>query len=263
MHSFLDILPIVVGLLVVVGVLYALTGGAGRTTIKPSARELVLRPAYNPRAVSSNHPFPTYRSGRVVVLDTETTGLSASAGHRIVSFAAIELLDGVVTGAQQSFVFNPQRKCDAGAERVHGLKSKYLSKQEPFESRAAEIATFLGSAPIVAHNASFDIEFLVAEFRRSKVKYRPATAYCTMQMFKAVCPRNRKSLDAACSRLNVDASARGSHHGAFVDATLCTALFQILTSPEWPNASYTPIATVAPSNEYSAAQASLLNCVRQ
>jgi DNA polymerase III epsilon subunit-like protein len=242
-------------------VLFAFLRRGGRVKIKPSARELARRAPYDPDTLPSNKPFPSYRAGRVIVLDTKTTGFAY--WDRIVSFAAIEVIDGVITGNQQSFVFNPQRNRD-----VHGLTSHYLSKQELFEVRAEEIAAFLGSDPIVAHNADFHTKFLAAEFGRCKLKFPPEVAYCTMRMFSAIDPQG-KSLDAACDRLHITGLFAGGayreftstwlpdrkatalkHRGAFIDATLCAAVFQALTSPEWPNAGYTPIDAITPTNEH-------------
>lgn len=205
-------------------------------------------------APPSNLPFPKYRAGRTIVIDTETTGLSPTTGHRIVAYAAIELVDGVVSGKQQSFVFNPERPCDPGARRVHGLSDAYLGRQEKFDARLQEIVDFIGRDPIVAHNAKFDLSFLLAEFRRCGVDIGKLRSQCTMEMFHSIFPAHRKSLDACCERLGINIAPRSGGHAAFVDATLCLAVFQILTSPAWPNASYTPVEPITPMNEIGRAR---------
>ena len=194
--------------------------------------------------------FTSYRKGRAVVIDSETTGFSPRAGDRMVSFAAIELQDGIPTGQQQSFVFNPMRKCPAAARRVHGLTDKYLSIQEPFSARAPQIADFVDGSVIVGHNVSFDLGFLESELALCRLRLSRNPTKCTMEMFKAAYPMERKSLDNACARLGIDASLRAVHHGALIDAALCMAVFQLLTDPSFPNCTYSRLASFAPpSNE--------------
>lgn len=188
------------------------------------------------------------REGRCVVIDCETTGLSPAQGDRMVSFAAIELADGEATGKALSLVFNPGRKCSAGARRVHGLSDAFLAKQDEFARHAADIADFIGGTPVVAHNASFDMGFLRSEMNLANTRYKNENSVCTMWMFRNRFPGLTSSLDACCQHYGLDNACRQEHHGAFIDAALAAALFYGLTDVRMPPFAIAIPAEIAPTN---------------
>lgn len=163
---------------------------------------------------------------RVVVIDCETTGLSAAHGHRMVSFAAIALpRPGSGSPSGVNLAFNPERRCDPQAARVHGLSDAFLSGQPTFREHAEAVAAFLDGALLVAHNAAFDISFLQAELRHAGLPPKSLTSFCTMQAFRRRHPGCRASLDDAARLYGLDVSARSRHHGAFVDAWIAGQLY--------------------------------------
>lgn len=179
------------------------------------------------------------RQTRVVVIDCETTGLSAAHGHRMVSFAAIALpRPGAGTPAGLHLAFNPGRRSDPQAARVHGLRDDFLSRQPRFADHAAAIAEFLAGALLVAHNAAFDAGFLQHELARAGIPQQHRY-YCTMREFRRQHPTHRATLDDAARLYGLDVSARQRHHGAFVDAWIACQLYCRLAWNAEPHAAPT------------------------
>lgn len=181
---------------------------------------------------------------RIVVIDCETTGFSPAHGHRMVSFAAIALpRPGDGTPAGLNLVFNPQRRCDPGAARVHGLSDDFLRHQPCFADHARQIRDFLSGAVLVAHNAPFDAGFLEAEMTRAGVGCAPSRYWCTLQAFRRRFPGRPANLDQAARQFGLDVSARQIHHGAYVDAWIAGQLYCRLAwnltphpaPPLWPD----------------------------
>jgi DNA polymerase III subunit epsilon len=179
--------------------------------------------ASSPSAV----PLPAVR-GRAIVIDSETTGLSPASGERMVSFGAIELIDGQPRGAYMHLLFNPGRKSHFAARKVHGLCDMMLSRQPRFSEHAAGLAEFLGNDPLIGHNVAFDIRFLAAEFGHAGFRAPAGVPVCTMGEYKARRKAGRASLDMACASFGIDVSARAVHHGALIDADLASVLYQRL-----------------------------------
>lgn len=166
---------------------------------------------------------------RAIVIDSETTGLSPAAGERMVSFGAIELIDGRPSGAYMHLLFNPGRNSHFAARKVHGLCDIMLSRQPQFSEHAAGLAEFLGDDPLIGHNVAFDIRFLIAEFGHAGRSHSVGAPICTMGEFRARRnERGRASLDMACASFGIDCSARAVHHGALIDADLASILYQRL-----------------------------------
>jgi len=165
---------------------------------------------------------------RAIVIDSETTGLSPVSGDRMVSFGAIELLDGRPSGAFVHLLFNPGRKSHFAARRVHGLCDDMLARQPTFSQHARGLAEFLADDPLIGHNVAFDIRFLAAEFEGAGMSASLGSPVCTMGEFKARRQRGRASLDLACASFGIDVSARAVHHGALIDADLASILYQRL-----------------------------------
>jgi len=166
---------------------------------------------------------------REIVFDTETTGLNPAGGDRMVEIGCIEMINRVETGRHFHAYFNPLRPMPAEAEAVHGLSNLFLSNQPLFEDQVEDLIEFLGEAPLVAHNASFDFGFLNHELQRCG---RP-TVCMTRMVDTLVLARNRHpgakhSLDALCTRFGVDRSMRVKH-GALLDAQLLAQVYVELT----------------------------------
>jgi DNA polymerase-3 subunit epsilon len=162
---------------------------------------------------------------REIVLDTETTGLDPADGHRIVEIGCVELIDHLPTGNVFHRYLNPERQVPIESQRVHGLTDEFLADKPLFADVADELHEFLGDAPLVIHNASFDIKFLNAELLRVRSAGIPiARAIDTIEIAKAKIPGARYSLDELCKRFGIDLSAR-TKHGALLDAELTARVY--------------------------------------
>jgi DNA polymerase-3 subunit epsilon len=162
---------------------------------------------------------------REIVLDTETTGLDPADGHRIVEIGCVELIDHLPTGNVFHHYLNPERPVPIESQRVHGLSDEFLADKPLFADVADEFQEFLGDAPLIIHNASFDIKFLNAELLRVTRPGIPiARAIDTIEIAKAKIPGARYSLDELCKRFGIDLSAR-TKHGALLDAELTARVY--------------------------------------
>ena len=187
-----------------------------------------IKPDYRPPVKPASPSVASKNSAkRYVVIDCETTGLSPESGDRLISFAAIEIMDDAPSGRALNLIFNPGRKSNPHALRVHGLADHVLRYQPEFVTAAGEIHGFLGDAVIIGHNVSFDVEFLRHEFGRLGLSWTPAGQICTMQLFAAT-GAGSTNLDAAAAHFGIDVSARGRFHNAFADAEITSRLFQVL-----------------------------------
>ena len=168
---------------------------------------------------------------RQIVLDTETTGLSAESGDRIIEIGCVELLNRKLTGNNLHLYFNPERDSHEDALRVHGLTTEFLRDKPKFAEVAEEILRYLEGAEIIIHNAAFDIGFLDKELERlGKPVFTSFVSEVTdtLAMAKQLYPGKRNSLDALCDRLGVDNSGR-TLHGALLDAELLADVYINLT----------------------------------
>jgi DNA polymerase-3 subunit epsilon len=162
---------------------------------------------------------------REIVFDTETTGFEPGDGHRIVEIGCVELMDHFPTGRTLQFYLNPERDIPIETQKVHGLSAEFLADKPLFADVADAFLEFLGDAPLVIHNASFDIKFINAELNRIGRKPIPlARAIDTIEIAKRKVPGARYSLDELCKRFGVDLSAR-TKHGALLDAQLTAEIY--------------------------------------
>jgi DNA polymerase-3 subunit epsilon len=168
---------------------------------------------------------------RQIILDTETTGLDASAGHRIIEVGCIEILNRRPTGQKFHRYVNPEREIDAGALAVHGIDNAKLASAPRFADIAAELVAFISGAELIIHNASFDVGFLDAEFARVP-SLRPVAEICrvldTLALARSLHPGQRNSLDALCKRYSVDNTKR-ELHGALLDAGILVDVYLAMT----------------------------------
>ena len=169
---------------------------------------------------------------RQIVLDTETTGLSTSDGHRIIEIGCIELVNRRITGRNYHRFLNPDRAIDEGAERVHGISLEDLIDQPRFPDIADELLTFVSGAELVIHNAEFDVGFLDHELRlmghEKPAIAEHASVLDTLGLAREKHPGQRNSLDALCKRYEIDASGRDLH-GALIDADLLARVYLAMT----------------------------------
>lgn len=162
---------------------------------------------------------------REIVVDTETTGLDPADGHRIIEIGCVELYDHVPTGATFHHYLNPERLIPREAQRIHGITDEFLAAKPVFSTVAQELMVFLGDAPLVMHNAAFDLKFLNAELLRLSMSgISAARAIDTIEIAKVKVPGARYSLDELCRRFGIDLSVR-SKHGALVDAELTARVY--------------------------------------
>lgn len=162
---------------------------------------------------------------REIVLDTETTGISPSDGHRIIEIGALELFNQTPTGEQFHIYINPEREIDAGAVNVHGLTSEFLSDKPVFADVATGFLEFIAESRLVIHNAAFDMGFINAELVRLGMAALPMErAVDTLTMARRKFPGAQASLDALCRRFEIDNSHRDLH-GALVDADLLASVY--------------------------------------
>ena len=169
---------------------------------------------------------------RQIVLDTETTGLATSQGHRIIEIGCLELVNRRLTGREYHRFLNPERAIDEGAERVHGISLADLEGQPRFADIADELIDFLRDSELVIHNAEFDVGFLEHELAlmshpRPSISEH-ATVLDTLGLARKLHPGQRNSLDALCKRYAVDASKR-EVHGALIDADLLARVYLAMT----------------------------------
>ena len=173
-------------------------------------------------AVSSNS---SNGSDRIVVLDTETTGLDPANGHRVVEVACIELINLMPTGQELHFYCNPDRDMPEDAQAIHGLTGEFLATQPSFAEQAETFTAFMaGAAALVAHNAEFDVRFLNSELRLCHREALRCTVVDTLALARRKYPGAPASLDALCRRFGIDLSER-TKHGALIDTRLLARVY--------------------------------------
>ncbi|HAX21809.1 MAG TPA: DNA polymerase III subunit epsilon [Hydrogenophaga sp.] len=168
---------------------------------------------------------------RQIVLDTETTGLSADSGDRIIEIGCVELLNRKLTGNNLHFYVNPERDSHEDALKVHGISNEFLRDKPKFGQIADELLDYLRDAELIIHNAPFDISFLNKELDRlgrPPLKTVIGQVIDSLVMAKEMFPGKRNGLDALCDRLGVDNSGR-TLHGALLDAELLADVYINMT----------------------------------
>lgn len=170
---------------------------------------------------------------RQVVLDTETTGLETSQGHRIIEIGAVELIGRKLTGRHYHQYIQPDREVDAGALEVHGISNEFLADKPRFHQIVDEFFEFINGADLVIHNAPFDVGFIDYEFGLlESANPGPVAQHCkitdTLVMARQKHPGQRNTLDALCQRYAVDNSQRDLH-GALLDAEILADVYLVMT----------------------------------
>jgi DNA polymerase-3 subunit epsilon len=168
---------------------------------------------------------------RQLLVDTETTGFEPKEGHRIIEFAALEMIERKLTGRKLHLYFNPERDIPIEATNVHGITLEQVANEPTFKQRAMEVVEFIQDAELIIHNAKFDLNFLDHHF--TELGLSPTLKYAsgvidTLMLARAKFPGGKNSLDALCDRFNVDRSNR-TYHGALIDCALLADVYIHLT----------------------------------
>ena len=166
---------------------------------------------------------------REIVFDTETTGLDPYQGDRLVEIGCVELINGFPTGNSFHYYLNPERDVPEGAFKVHGLSAEFLKDKPVFADVCEEFLEFVGDAPLVAHNAMFDLGFINSELERcKKMLLQRERLVDTLMLARRRYPAGPNSLDHLCARYSIDTSRR-TKHGALLDAELLAEVYVELT----------------------------------
>ncbi len=171
---------------------------------------------------------------REIVLDTETTGLEPDLGHRVVEIACIELNNHLPVGLSKRWYLNPEREMPSDAFAVHSIDADFLKTQPRFAEIVDEFLAFIEGAPLVIHNAGFDLAFLNSELAHAgRPPLPPGIAIDTLEIARRKFPGAQASLDALCRRFGIDNSAR-TRHGALLDAELLAEVYLELVGGRQP-----------------------------
>ncbi len=169
---------------------------------------------------------------RLIVLDTETTGLDVEDGHRIIEIGCVEIIDRNITSNSFHQYINPQRLVDEKAYEVHGISNEFLKDKPKFSDIIDNFIDYISESPLIIHNAAFDLGFLKAEYILSNHKYsdidNQREVIDTLKIARSKSPGKRNTLDALCSRYSVDNTDR-SLHGALLDAKLLANVYLRMT----------------------------------
>ena len=168
---------------------------------------------------------------RQIVLDTETTGLNAKLGDRIIEIGCVEILSRRITERHFHAYVNPERDIEEGASRVHGLTREDLASKPKFAEIARDFLDYVRGAELIIHNADFDVEFLDMELKLAglgKLAEHAAGIVDTLAFARELHPGKKNSLDALCERYSVD-NANRKLHGALLDARLLADCYLAMT----------------------------------
>ena len=168
---------------------------------------------------------------RQIVLDTETTGLDPTLGHRIIEIAAVEVVNRRVTDRRFHSYVNPERDSDEAALQIHGLTREFLRDKPKFSDIVEDFLDFVRGAEVLMHNAAFDIAFInyeLALLKREEIAACCADIVDTLKLAREMHPGKRNALDTLCERYQIDNSAR-TLHGALLDAQLLAEVYLAMT----------------------------------
>ena len=170
---------------------------------------------------------------RQVVLDTETTGLSAQHGHKITDIGCVEIINRKVTGRVFQSYVNPERELDERAAQITGLSWQMLKDKPKFAAVVEELIAFIDDAELIIHNAPFDLSFLENEINLIKHPWlttlQNIAVIDTLNMSREMQPEQKNSLDALCKRYSIDNSHR-NYHGALLDAEILARVYLAMTA---------------------------------
>lgn len=168
---------------------------------------------------------------RQIFLDTETTGLYHTQGHRVIEVAAVEMVNRRFTKNHLHYYLNPDREIDQGAQEVHGISLEFLQDKPRFSDIASELIAFIADTELIMHNAPFDVGFLNSELGLlglQNIETITAKVTDTLKIAKEMRPGQRNNLDALCKHFGIDNSRR-TLHGALLDAELLADVYIAMT----------------------------------
>ena len=171
-------------------------------------------------------------SNRQIVLDTETTGLEPSQGHRIIEIGCVEMINRRLTGNNYHQYLQPDREIDEGAQAVHGISNEFLADKPRFSDIIKDFIEYLDGAELIIHNAPFDVGFIDHEFKLAGAEYGKVSTYCsvidTLVMARKMRPGKKNNLDVLCKEYEVN-NAHRELHGALLDAELLSEVYLRMT----------------------------------
>ena len=169
---------------------------------------------------------------RQIVLDTETTGLEPSQGHKIIEIGCVEMINRRLTGNNYHQYLQPDRKIDEGAQAVHGISNESLADKPRFPDIVKDFIEYLDGAELIIHNAPFDVGFIDHEFKLAGAEYGKVSTYCsvidTLVMARKLRPGKKNNLDILCKEYEVN-NAHRELHGALLDAELLSEVYLRMT----------------------------------
>lgn len=169
---------------------------------------------------------------RQIVLDTETTGLYAEKGDRIVEIGCVEVLNRQITGKEYHCYINPEKEMSDEVIKIHGITNEFLVDKPLFKDIAKEFCDFISGAELIIHNAPFDVGFINEEFKRLNLPPLhtiTAGVIDTLELARDQFPNRSNTLDILCDRFKIDKSIRANHHGALIDSVLLAEVYLALT----------------------------------
>ena len=171
-------------------------------------------------------------NNRQIVLDTETTGLEPSQGHRIIEIGCVEMINRRLTGNNYHQFLQPDRDIDEGAQAVHGISNEFLADKPRFPDVVKDFIEYLDGAELIIHNAPFDVGFIDHEFKLTGAEYGKVATYCTvidtLVMARKMRPGKKNNLDVLCKEYEVN-NAHRELHGALLDAELLSEVYLRMT----------------------------------
>jgi DNA polymerase-3 subunit epsilon len=169
---------------------------------------------------------------RQIVLDTETTGLEPSQGHKIIEIGCVEMINRRLTGNNYHQYLQPDREIDEGAQAVHGISNEFLSDKPRFVDIVKDFIEYLDGAELIIHNAPFDVGFINHELKLAGAEYGSVSTYCsvidTLVMARKMRPGKKNNLDILCKEYDVN-NAHRELHGALLDAELLSEVYLRMT----------------------------------
>jgi len=169
---------------------------------------------------------------RQIVLDTETTGLEPSQGHKIIEIGCVEMINRRLTGNNYHQYLQPDREIDEGAQAVHGISNEFLADKPRFIDIVKDFIEYLDGAELIIHNAPFDVGFIDHEFKLAGAEYGRVDSYCTvidtLVMARKMRPGKKNNLDVLCKEYDVN-NAHRELHGALLDAELLAEVYLHMT----------------------------------
>lgn len=168
---------------------------------------------------------------RQLIVDTETTGLYPEKGHRIIEFAALEMVNRKLTGNYLHLYINPEREIDIEATKIHGITNEHVVDKPTFAELVDDIVKYINGAELIIHNAKFDIGFLDYQFKMHNLNATNEyvlSVIDTLIMARQKFPGGKNSLDALCDRFSIDRGHR-DYHGALIDCRLLADVYLALT----------------------------------